>query len=87
MTAAALLSQAHRAAGPTRRMAARRAGVAQPTLPGGVRLPAAVAANLDRLLAGCGYRASLALEALPDPHELGVLETTLALTPPNASSG
>ena len=63
-------------------MAAQRAGVAQPILArveSGRQQPSLP--SLDRLLAGCGYRSSLALEPLPDPHELGLLETTLALTP------
>ncbi len=63
-------------------MAAQRAGVAQPALArveSGRQQPSLP--SLDRLLAGCGYRAHLTLEPLPDPHELGLLETTLALTP------
>lgn len=78
MTAAALLSQARRAAGLTRPMAAWRAGVAQPTL---ARVESGCQRPSLPTWTGCCYRASLALEALPDPHELGVLETTLALTP------
>ena len=82
VTAAALLSQARREACLTQRMAAQRAGVAQPTLArveSGHRQPSLP--SLDRLLAGCGYRVRLTLEPLPDPHELGLLETTLSLTP------
>jgi len=51
-------------------LARAEAGRQQPTLP-----------VLDRLLAGSGHRLVVDLEPLPDTHDLGLLEVTLALTP------
>ena len=82
MDAAALLREARRRAVLTQRQAATRAGVAQPSLAraeSGRQQPTLPV--LDRLLAGSGQRLVVDLEPLPDPHELGLLEVTLALTP------
>lgn len=82
MDPAAALREARRRAGLTQRQAAAAAGVTQPTLArveSGRRQPTVPA--LQRLLAGTGHRADLVLAALPDPHDLGLLEVTLALTP------
>lgn len=82
MEAGELLREARRKAGLTQRQAAAAAGVAQPTLArveSGRQQP--TLPTLERLLAGTGHRLVVELEALPDPHDLGLLEVTLALTP------
>lgn len=37
-------------------------------------------ATLERLVRACGYQLSVALEPLPDPHDLSLLDVTLPLT-------
>jgi transcriptional regulator with XRE-family HTH domain len=76
------LVRARTQAGLTQRQAAAAAGVAQPTLArveSGKQQPSFPV--LQRLLAGTGHRAELVIEELPDSHDLGLLEVTLALTP------
>jgi transcriptional regulator with XRE-family HTH domain len=80
--AAAVMVRARRAAGLSQRAVAAIAGVRQPLVcrietgreqPG---LP-----TLARLVSACGYSLRVELEALPDPGDLALLETTLPLTP------
>lgn len=82
MTPSEALRVARTRAGLTQRAAARAAGVSQPTwarVESGAQQPSLPV--LQRLLSGTEHRAELVLEELPDPHDLGLLEVTLALTP------
>lgn len=81
-SAAALLREARRRAGLSQRAAADAAGVRQPLvarIESGRQQP--TLPTLDRLLRACGYALDTQLEALPDAHDLGLLDRSLALTP------
>ncbi len=69
-------------AGLSQRALAERAGVRQPSvsrIESGREQP--TVARLAALVAACGQTLRLELEPAADPHDLGLLEVTLALTP------
>lgn len=77
-----LLLQARRQAGLSQRAAARASNAQQPLLSRiekGRQDPSL--STLRKLVGGCGFDLSIQLEPTVQPHELGLLESTLALTP------
>lgn len=80
--AAALLRRARAQSGLSQRSVALAAGVSQPFISrveGGREEPSLP--TLRKLLRACGYTLRLDLEPVPDPHDLGLIETSLRLTP------
>lgn len=77
-----VLRRARARAGLSQRALAERAGVPQAPvsrIETGREQP--TLARLAALVAACGQTLRLELEPAADPHDLGLLETTLALTP------
>lgn len=80
--AGGVLRHARERAGLSQRALADRAQVRQPAvsrIESGHQQP--TLATLSRLVAACGLELRLRVEDGVDPHELGLLETTLAMTP------
>ena len=82
MDASALVRDARRRHGMTQRQLAQASGVPQSVvarIESGRQQPSHRV--LTSVLAGLGERPVLGTEAVPDEHELGLLEVTLALSP------
>jgi transcriptional regulator with XRE-family HTH domain len=80
--AADVLSRARREAALTQRQLAAAAGVRQPLvsrIERGRERPSVE--TLARLVRTCGFELLLEIDPVPDPHDLGLIESNLGLTP------
>jgi len=70
------------AAGFSQRELARRAGTSQPAIARYERSAAVPSwSTLERIAAACGRRVGISAEIAPDPHDVELAQSLLALTP------